>query len=131
MYFSMSAAPWPNRLVTIFTSSGCDTSLGMGGSPFSAGIGLSLSAIAVENARNTLRRQVIVEVVIHLDGRGPSACPDAFHLFEREHAVRSDALVAHAQLFLEALIEIVGAAKHATDIGADLDVELARGLEAE
>src|SRR6266567_2615866 len=131
MYFSMSAAPWPKRFVTILTSSGCDTSLGMGGSPFSAGIGLNLSAIAVENTRNTLRRQVIVEVVIHLDGRGPAARPDAFHLFQGEDAVRGNALVADAQLFLEALVEVIGAAQHATDIGADLDIEFACGLETQ
>ena len=69
--------------------------------------------------------------VVHLDGRSPAARADAFHLFEREDAVRGDAFVPDAELFLEALIHIVGAAQHATDVGADLHVEFARRLEAQ
>src|ERR1700738_1702329 len=131
MYFSMSAAPWPNLFVTILTSSGGGTSLGMSRASISAGIGLNLSTIAVENARNAIRCQLVMEVVVHLDGRRPAAGANAFHLFERENAVRSHALMPHAQLLLESLVEVVGAAQHATDIGADLDVVLARRLEAQ
>ncbi len=42
-----------------------------------------------------------------------------------------DALVADAQLLLEALVDLVAAAQHATDVGADLHVVFARRLEAQ
>ncbi len=40
-------------------------------------------------------------------------------------------LVADAEFFLEALVDVVRAAQHATDVGADLDVVFAGRLEAE
>src|SRR5258708_18821805 len=131
MYFSMSAASWPNRLVTIFTSSGCETSLGMRRSSVSAGIGLNPATIAIENAGDSLRSQIVVEVVIHLDRRRPATGSNAFHLFEGKHPVRCNALVTHAKLFLETLEEVVRPAQHAADVGADLDVEFCRRLETQ
>ena len=75
--------------------------------------------------------QLVVEVVVDLDGRRPAAGADALDLFEREEAVGCDAFVADAELFLEALVDVVSAAQHATDIGADLNVVFAGGLEAQ
>ena len=72
-----------------------------------------------------------MKVVVHLDRWSPAACADALHLFEREHAVGCYALVPNAQFLLEFLVNLVSAAQHATDIGADLHVEFARWLEAE
>jgi hypothetical protein len=72
-----------------------------------------------------------VEVVVDLNGRGPAAGADALNLFEREEAVGRNAIGADAELFAEALVDFVGAAQHATDVGADLNVVFAGGLEAE
>ena len=78
-----------------------------------------------------LGRQLVVEVVVHLDGRSPAACADALDLFKRKDAVGGDALVSDAKLFLEALVDFVSAAQHATDVGADLHVVFAGRLEAQ
>ena len=72
-----------------------------------------------------------MEVVVDLDGRRPAAGADALDLFEREEAVGRDALVADAELVLEALEDLVAAAQHAADVGADLHVVLAGRLEAQ
>ena len=50
---------------------------------------LSVLACARYSARmpGPFRRQIIVEVVVDLDGRGPAARADALHFFQREHAV--------------------------------------------
>ncbi len=86
---------------------------------------------SAKRSRNLFGSQIVVEVVVHLDGGGPAACADALNLFEREDAVGSDALVANAEFFLKAFVNLVGAAQHATDVGADLHVEFAGGLEAQ
>ena len=56
---------------------------------------------------------------------GPAAGADALDLFKREEAVRGDALVADAELGLAVVEDLVAAAQHAGDVGADLDVVLA------
>ena len=61
----------------------------------------------------------------------PAAGADALDFFEREEAVGRDALVADAELFLKALVDVIGAAQHATDVGADLHVVFAGRLEAQ
>src|ERR1035437_9082067 len=123
----MSAAPMPNRLVTIFTSLGCETSLGMGGLPFSK----SLPAIAIEDARDQIRLQLVMEVIIDLNGGRPAAGPDALDFFKRKDASRRNALVPDAQLLLETLVDIVAATQHATDVGAHLHVVSACRFETE
>src|SRR6476646_407240 len=123
----MSAAPWPKRRDTTFTSSGCETSLGIRGCSFCHGLG----SIFGHEIWHLLGNHIVVEVVVHLDGGGPAACADALNLFEREDAVGSDALMANAEFFLKALVNVVGTAKHATYIGADLHVEFAGGLETQ
>src|SRR5580658_488124 len=102
----------PNRLDTIFTSSGCETSLGMSGRTF-----LGFAAIPTQDPRHMPGTQLIVEVVGYLDGRRPRACADALHLFEREQSIRGHALVPHAQLVLKPLQHVIRAAQHATDVG--------------
>src|ERR1035438_116797 len=106
MYRSISAAPLPKRRVTILTSSGWETSLGIVRLPF----GLDSAAIRRHNAGYMTGRQLVVEVVVYLDGRRPAASADALDLFEGKDAVRSHSLVSNAQLLLEAFVEVVGAA---------------------
>ncbi len=92
---------------------------------------MDLVPIPVENFGHALRCQIIVKVVVHLDGRSPAAGADAFYFFEREDAVGGHALVPDAKLFLEFLVDLVSATQHATDIGADLHVEFACRFEAQ
>src|SRR4051812_24533452 len=120
MYLSISAAPMPKRFVTIFTSSGWETSLG---------IAFLVLAIFGENNRHIVRLELIVKRVIHLDSGRPATRPDALHFFEREHAVRSNPLVPDAKFLLEPFVQLVRAAQHATNIGAHLHVEFAGRLE--
>ncbi len=75
--------------------------------------------------------QLVVKVVVDLNGRRPATGADALDFFEREEAVGGDTLGTDAELLLETFVDLVGAAQHATDIGADLDVVFAGGLEAE
>src|SRR5579862_3239400 len=78
MYLSIAAAPWPKRREMIFTSSGWETSLGIG-------LRSSLRSFCAklgDEVGNLLWAQLIVEVIIHLDGRRPGASPDALNLFE-------------------------------------------------
>src|SRR5579859_1833040 len=100
MYLLMSAALWPKRLETIFTSSGWDTSLGI------FFLVLDLVPIAVQNFWNVGGGQIVEKVVVDLDGRGPAACADALHFLEREDAVGRYAFVADAELFLKFLIDV-------------------------
>src|ERR1700687_1612532 len=109
MYLSIFAAPCPKRFETIFTSSGCETSLGI----FRCPSCIRAAFICGQDLRYVLRRQVVVEVVIDLDCRCPAAGADAFNFFEREDAVRSYTFVPDAELFLEFFVDIVSAAEHA------------------
>src|SRR5580658_4275772 len=127
----MLAAPMPKRLLTTFTSSGWETSLGIGSVPFCLPLHLCLGAIGFQNAGYMLRGEVVVKVVVHLYGRSPAAGADALDFFKGKETVGGDALVPNAQLFLKALVKIVGAAQHAADVGADLHVVFARRLEAQ
>src|SRR5258705_95208 len=68
------------------------------------------------------RREVFVEVVVDLDGRGPAARADAFDLFERERAVSSDFFVPDAKRVFAVVEDLIAAAQHAGDVGADLHV---------
>src|ERR1035438_9302378 len=97
----MLAAPWPKRLLTSLTSSGWETSLGMGAAPFLAGT----AAIAGQNAGHMLGRELVVEVVVDLDGRSPAAGADALDFLQREEAVGGDAFMADAELLLKALVQ--------------------------
>jgi hypothetical protein len=54
--------------------------------------------------------ELVVKIVVDLDGRRPATCADALNLFEREDTVSGDALVADAELFLESLENLVSAA---------------------
>src|SRR5260370_24852673 len=125
MYLSMLAAPWPKRRVTIFTSSGWETSLGI------FLLVLDSRPVLVKNSGNVVRAQIVMECVIHLDGRRPAAHSDALDFFERKNAVGRDSLVPDAQLFLETLVQVVSPTQHAADIGANLHVEFARRLESQ
>ncbi len=94
---------------------------------------LDLSPIVSENVGHRFRREIVVEVVVDLDGRRPAACTDALHLFDREHAVGSDSLVGDAK-FLPGSAQGRHCARPrgvpATDVSADLDVVFAGRLEA-
>src|SRR5580704_1085903 len=129
MYLSILAAPWPKRFDTILTSSGWETSLGI--FSFSLFLVLDLGPVLIQDSWNVVGGQFIVEGIVDLDGGRPAADADTFHFFEREDAVWCDALVADAEFILEAFEKFIAAAQHATDIGADLHIEFARGLEAQ
>src|ERR1700694_3331236 len=104
MYLSMAAARMPKRRGKILTSSGCETSLGIGFCSFRFGFG----AVVGQDGGDTVRRQFVEEIVVDLDGRGPAADTDALDFFEREYAVGSDAFVPDAELVLKALVNVVG-----------------------
>ena len=76
-------------------------------------------------------REVVVEVVVDLHGGRPAAGADALDFFEREQAVGRDVFVADAELVLAVVEDLVAAAQHAGDVGADLHVVLAGGLGAQ
>src|ERR1700739_623647 len=127
MYLSIFAAPCPKRFETTFTSSGCETSLGIFRRPFCA----CTAAVVGEDFRYALSCQIIMKIVVHLDCGSPATCADAFHFFEREDTIRRYAFVSNTEFFLKLLVYVVSAAQHATDVGADLHIELARRLEAQ
>ena len=72
-----------------------------------------------------------MEVVVDLHGGSPAAGADALDFFEREDAVRGDSFVADAELRLAVVENLVAAAQHAGDVGADLHVVFAGGLGAQ
>jgi hypothetical protein len=116
----------PKRRETILTSSGWETSLGIRGFAFLFGF----TAIAAEDAGHEIGLKLVVEFVVDLNSWSPAAGADTLDLFEREEAVRSNAIGSDAELFSEALVDFVGSAEHAADVGADLNVVFAGGLEA-
>src|SRR5579863_6939865 len=118
----------PKRREMILTSSGWELSLGI----LVLGPGTIFDSLPVrpDNAGHEIGFELIVEVVVHLDGGRPRARANALDLFERKETVGGDAIGADAELFAEALVDFVGSAEHATDVGADLDVVLAGRLEA-
>src|SRR3569833_3148585 len=72
-----------------------------------------------------------MEVVVHLNGGCPAAGADALDFFKGENSVRGYTFMADAELFLELLKKIVSAAQHAANVGADLHVVFAGGLETQ
>src|SRR5580698_5755414 len=121
----MSVAPMPKRLEITLTSSGWETSLGI------RLLSLFFSPVGIQDLVDLVVGEVVVEVVVYLNGRSPAADADAFDFFKREEAVGGDTFVADAELILQVFEEIVAAAQHAADVGADLYVVLAGGLEAQ
>src|SRR5665213_3314918 len=115
----------PKRLEMILTSSGWETSLGI----FLASLGFG--SVGVEDGVDLVVGEVVVEVVVYLNGRGPAADADALDFFQGKEAVRGDAFVTDAEFVLEVFKQVVGAAQHATDVGADLHVVFADRLEAQ
>src|ERR1043166_6057683 len=109
----------PNRRVSTLVSSGL-------GSLYS--MGLLLLPQAVQNFIELLGRYEVVEVVIHLDGGSPRAGAHAFHLFQRDAAIRRNLLVTDAQPLAGMLPESVAVVKQAADVRADLHVILPERL---
>src|SRR5580692_963847 len=83
------------------------------------------SSIFVQDLVDLLRGQILVEVIIHLYSRSPTACPDALDFLQREYAVRRRAFVSDAQPRLAVIEKLLTTAQHARDVGANLDVEFA------
>src|SRR5208282_3402626 len=123
MYLSISAAPCPKRRVTIFTSSGCETSLGMGTCPF------RFCSIIGQKTGHLFGTQIVVKGVVDLDRRRPATGTDTLHFLKRKQPILCDPLVPNAQLFLEPVKQIVGASQHTADVGTDLHVVFAHSLE--
>src|SRR5450756_814834 len=100
----------PKRRVTILTSSGCETSLGMSRASLCIHRP-GLCAIACQYVVYLLVGEVIVEIVVYLKRRGPAANADTLHLFKREETVRGDAFMPNPQLVLQVLKDVVPAAQ--------------------
>ena len=66
-----------------------------------------------------------MKVVIDLHGRGPAACTDAFHFFEREQAIGCRSLVLDPEFIFTVFEKFFAAAQQARNVGTDLDVVLA------
>ena len=101
--------------------------------PFVISQSLSCSGapVLLEDAVHLLRRQVLVEGVVHLNGRRPTACAYAFDFLKREQTVASRAFVADSQPLLAMLKKLFSSSQHAGDIGAHLHVKLATRLRAQ
>ncbi len=85
----------------------------------------------LKNLRGALDGEIFVEIVIHLHGGRAGAGADAFDFFEGKHAVLGGFLVADFQFFLDEFVELVAAAQHAGDVGADLHVIFSGALAAQ
>src|ERR1039458_8260331 len=120
----MLVAPMPKRREMIFTSSGWETSLGI------LFLVLDSIPVSVHDAGHEIGLELVVEVVIHLNRRCQATSADAFNLFQREEAVGGNAIGSDAELFAKTLVDFVSSAEHATDVGTNLDVVFAGGLEA-
>src|SRR6266851_2192660 len=77
------------------------------------------------------RRDVFVEVVVDLHRGRAGASADAFDLFQGKDAVAGGFFVADFEALLGLVEQLIAAAQHARDVGADLHVVLAHGLAAQ
>src|SRR6266852_6201113 len=77
------------------------------------------------------RRDVFVEVVVDLHRGRAGASADAFHLFQGKDAVAGGFFVADFEALLGLVQQLIAAAQHARDVGADLHVVPAHGLAAQ
>src|ERR1035441_9803007 len=62
---------------------------------------------AIQKLGLVFGRDVVVEIVVYLDGGGPGTGADALHFLNREFAVGGDFLVANAQLLAGVFVEFV------------------------
>src|ERR1035437_2861085 len=77
---------------------------------------------AIQKLIQFFGRDVVVEIVVYLDGGGPGTGAYALHFLNRELAVGGDFLVADAELPAGVFVELVAIVQQATDVGADLHV---------
>src|ERR1700687_1073573 len=75
--------------------------------------------------------EVFVKIVINLGRRCPTACTNAFHFFQRKQAVGGGFFVSYAEVLRAMFKNLLAPADHATNVGADLDVELPTGLSGQ
>src|SRR5579859_2531141 len=94
------------------------------------GGGLFAFVEVFENAIEFQDGEIFVEVVIHLHGGCAGASADTFDLFERKHAIFRGLFVADFEALFGALQNVVAAAKHASDVRANLHVVLAQRFAA-
>src|ERR1700685_4283610 len=102
----------PKRRVTILYSSGLDTSLGIfslvlelfaGRADLLGSSDLGLTAISAKDAGHVVGFELVVEVIITLNGRSPTAGANAFHFFKRKNAVGSHAVRTHTEFLAKTL----------------------------
>src|SRR5260370_32131450 len=144
----MSVAPWPKRRETTFTSSGWETKSAMrnvycgvvDGRPkvpptvrinHQKLLLFSTLPIFLEYPIDLVGGEVFVKIVIHLGRRRPTACTNAFHLFQRKQTVRGDPFVSDAEAPRAMFQNLFATAHHATNVGADLHVEFPAGLSGQ
>src|SRR5713226_10660970 len=75
--------------------------------------------------------EVFVKIVIHLGRRYPTACTNAFHFFQRKQAVGGGSFVSYAEVLRAMFKNLFATADHATNVGADLHVELPAGVSGQ
>src|SRR5580698_2882800 len=74
------------------------------------------------------RRHIMMEIVIELNCRRPTAGAHALHFLERKLPVRRHFLVPDAKRLRSVLVQVVSAQNQTADVGAYLDVALAERL---
>ena len=84
-----------------------------------------------EDAIKFQDREIFIEVVVDLHRRSAGTRADAFDFFQRKHAVLGGFLVADFEALLGPFKNVVAAAEHAGDVGANLDMVLAHRFAAE
>src|SRR5579864_2247379 len=117
----MSVAPLPKRLETILTSSGWEVR---------SAIELLSSTLAIllDHRVHLLIGQILVKVVIHLNGRRPTASADTLNFLQRKNAVGRSLFVPDSQFLFAVFQNLFSAPQHAGDVGAYLYVILANRL---
>src|ERR1700733_12894235 len=89
---------------------------------------LRLALVLLQHAIHLLGSEVLMKVIIPLRRRSPAASPNALHFFQRKQTVLGRSLVPNAELLRAVMQNFFAATHQATDVGANLHVELSPRL---
>src|SRR5664279_1714535 len=128
-YLSIAVAPLPKRLESTGTTSGWETRYAI----FELLLSFQwrVGPVLLEHLVEFVRRQILIEVVVHLCGWAPTAGSNALHLFQRKQPVRRGLLILNSQLLLAMGEDLVRTPQHAADIRAHLHVIFPHGMHAQ